>query len=70
MSNSSVLSCEDLRAITGYQRQSDVARCLRNQGVRVFNGRAGPWTTLDLINQAGGLIQGANEDEIDPKQII
>lgn len=70
MNSSPVLSCDDLRTITGYQRQSDVARCLREQGVKVFNGRSGPWTTIDLINQAGGLIQGANEEEIDPKRII
>ncbi|MBZ5875977.1 DUF4224 domain-containing protein [Chromohalobacter israelensis] len=70
MKNSAVLSCEELKAITGYQRPADVARCLREQGVRVFNGRTGPWTTLDLINQAGGLVNGANEEEIDPKKII
>ncbi|MAR73687.1 DUF4224 domain-containing protein [Halomonas sp.] len=70
MNTSTVLSCEDLKQITGYQRPGDVARCLREQGVRVFNGRSGPWTTIDLINQAGGLVQQANDDDIDPRQII
>lgn len=70
MSSQTVLSCEDLKQITGYQRAGDVARCLRDQGVRVFNGRSGPWTTIDLINQAGGLRHGHDDDDLDPRQVI
>ncbi|AXI59211.1 hypothetical protein DLD99_01560 [Pseudomonas kribbensis] len=50
-----VLVFTDLQRITGYQRRSDVERSLIDQGVRVFRGRTGPWTTLDLINQAAGI---------------
>ena len=50
-----VLTFQDLQQITGYQRRSDVERSLINQGVRLFRGRTGPWTTLDLINHAGGV---------------
>jgi len=46
---------EDLQRITGYQRRSDVERSLIEQGIRLFRGRTGPWTTLSLINQAAGL---------------
>ncbi len=67
--HSGVLGCEALRQITGYQRPADIARCLREQGVRVFHGRRGPWTTLDLINQAGGLGDPAANDTLDPRQI-
>lgn len=49
------MTFEDLRRITGYSRRADVERTLREQGVRVFRGRTGPWTTLALINHAGGL---------------
>lgn len=59
----SLISCKELMAITGYQRPADVARCLREQGVHVFNGRAGPWTTLDLINRAGGIEPGKSAKE-------
>jgi hypothetical protein len=52
---SNVLTFEDLKRITGYARRADVERTLREQGVRLFRGRTGPWTTLELINQAGGL---------------
>lgn len=70
MKNSVVLSCEDLKEITGYQRPGDVARCLRDQGVRVFNGRSGPWTTLDLINQAGGLQFQIDTEQLDPHNVL
>ncbi|MCU1740048.1 MULTISPECIES: hypothetical protein [unclassified Pseudomonas] len=50
-----VLVFTDLQRITGYQRRSDVERSLTDQGVRIFRGRTGPWTTIDLINQAGGV---------------
>jgi Domain of unknown function (DUF4224) len=55
MSAARVLEFEDLQRLTGYSRRSDVERALRSQGIRIFIGRRGPWTTLDLINQAGGL---------------
>lgn len=51
----SVLDFEDLQRITGYQRRSDVERTLIEQGIRMFRGRTGPWTTIDLINLAGGV---------------
>ncbi len=50
-----VLVFTDLQRITGYQRRSDVERSLVDQGIRLFRGRTGPWTTLDLINQAAGM---------------
>lgn len=71
MANSSVLSCDELRAITGYQRAADIERCLVEQGVTVFRGRLGPWTTLDLINKAGGLTPQAQNDNVyDPDTIL
>lgn len=71
MSSTSVLSCEDLRQITGYQRSADIERCLREQGINVFRGRLGPWTTVDLVNLAGGLKPAAtNDDTYDPDSIL
>lgn len=37
-----VLTFQDLQQVTGYQRRSDVERCLIDQGVRIFRGRSGP----------------------------
>ncbi len=50
-----VLGADELKEITGYQRTSDVERCLESQGIRFFHGKNGPWTTIDLINAAKGL---------------
>ncbi|MDO0945953.1 DUF4224 domain-containing protein [Chromohalobacter israelensis] len=71
MSSPNVLSCDDLKAITGYQRPADIERCLREQGINVFRGRLGPWTTVDLVNLAGGLKPAAtNDDTYDPDSIL
>ncbi|TDJ76987.1 hypothetical protein E2H86_10980 [Pseudomonas putida] len=51
---STVLTFQDLQRLTGYTRRSGVEGALRKQGIRWFWGRHGPWTTLDLVNQAGG----------------
>lgn len=61
MSAAKVLEFEDLQRVTGYTRRSDVERALRTQGIKVFQGRKGPWTTVDLVNQAGGLNAGGDE---------
>lgn len=67
----SLITCQELMAITGYQRPADVARCLREQGIHVFNGKTGPWTTLDLINRAGGIEAGkTTDDAVNPEDIL
>lgn len=50
-----VLTTDDLKKITSYERAGDVEQCLKKQGIRFFLGKNGPWTTIDLINAAGGL---------------
>lgn len=57
-----VLSAADLRAITGYERDGDVRRCLSEQGIRFFWGKEGVWTTIDLINGAAGLVPARGPD--------
>lgn len=56
-----LVTFQDLQRITGYARRSDIERTLQEQGIHMFYGRSGPWTTLDLINQAGGLADGNQE---------
>jgi hypothetical protein len=55
MSAARVIEFEELQRITGYSRRADVEKALRGEGIRIFLGRKGPWTTVDLVNQAGGL---------------
>ena len=49
-----VLTFQDLQRLTGYTRRSGVEGALRKQGIRWFWGRSGPWTTIEMVNQAGG----------------
>ena len=53
--SAATIDYEELKELTGYQRRGDVERCLKDQGIRFFIGRAGVWTTVDLVNAAGGL---------------
>ena len=66
MSTSRILGFEQLQHITGYSRRADVEKTLREQGIRVFYGRGRPWTTVDLINKAGGL-HAAENDSYSPE---
>lgn len=56
------LTTADLLELTGYTRVADVERCLTRQNVRFFWGKDGPWTTLDLINAAGGVNRSSNDE--------
>jgi hypothetical protein len=58
------LELEELPRITGYTRRADVERALHGEGIRIFLGRRGPWTTVDLVNQAGGL-KPVDQDKYD-----
>lgn len=65
---SRVLTFEDLQLLTGYRRRADVERALVAQGIKLFRGRLGPWTTIDLVNQAGGLsAMGSRDDQYSPE---
>jgi len=57
----SLIETRDLLTLTGYQKPADAARCLRKQGIKIFEGKDGPWTTLALINAAGGLGEFATQ---------
>ena len=51
-----LLTQEDLLAASGFERAGDLARSLREQGIHYFTGKGGRiWTTIDLVNMAGGL---------------
>jgi len=68
-----LLTCDQLLHVTGYERPSDLCRALDAQGVRYFKGKGGkPWTTIDLINAAAGLVRPAydQQDELlDPDDV-
>ena len=59
-----VLTTTDLKQVTGYKRAGDIERCLQKQKIKFFYGKDGVWTTIDLINAAGGILP-EQEDEQD-----
>lgn len=66
-----VLEFEDLKRLMKYQRVADVEACLTRQNIRFFNGRNGPWTTLDALNDALGIQARPGNDEVyAPDEVI
>jgi hypothetical protein len=57
-----VLNADELRVLTGLDRDADIQRVLRKQGILCFPGKDGPWTTLELVNLAGRRQLGLEED--------
>lgn len=62
MTNQNVITFEDLKIVTGYERAGDVEKCLQRDGIRYFTNRKGVWTTLALVNAAGGIVNGQQQD--------
>ena len=57
-----ILTVHELVALTGCERWGDVTRSLSEQGIRFFLGKGGDlWTTIDLVNAAGGLSPDGSE---------
>lgn len=48
-----VLSTADLLRATGYTSVGVMRRRLEAQGIRLFEGKDGPWTTTQLLREAG-----------------
>lgn len=68
-----LLSCEDLLFATGFERVGEMRRALDQAGIRYFLGRAGrPWTTMDLVNAAGGLVptSGQGDGKLRPEDVF
>ena len=60
--SSAIVGFDDLRAITGYTRLSDVQEHLTRLGVQYFLGRGTISTTVDLLNASRGLQPYLAED--------
>jgi len=55
-STTALISTEQLKIFTGYDRPGDIERCLRTAGIRYFHGKGGRIvTTTDAINAALGI---------------
>ncbi len=52
---SNIVTSDDLKSATGYDRTADIEKCLRKNGVRFLYGKKGIYTTIDALNAAMGL---------------
>ncbi|MCU7806400.1 MAG: DUF4224 domain-containing protein [Candidatus Thiodiazotropha sp. (ex Semelilucina semeliformis)] len=59
----STITYERLQELTGYERPSELKKCLKSQGITFLRGKAGhPFTTLTALNRAMG-IDNTQKDE-------
>lgn len=60
-----LIKFKELQEITGYKRASDIEGALKAEGIACFHGKDNTvWTTLDIINAAGGLVPKNDERKI------
>lgn len=50
---SPIVDADELRACTNIQQNAALERYLRKHGIPYFPSAAGPWTTVQLLNEAG-----------------
>ena len=66
-----LVSTEELLAVTNFENVGPMKKKLEKQGIKLFDGKDGPWTTLDLINAAGGIkSESSNDTEFYPDDIV
>jgi hypothetical protein len=62
------LSTADLLEVTGFHSPGALRRSLEKQGVPFFEGKDGPWTTIDLLN-AVKLGRETDRDRYSPEML-
>lgn len=58
--NPHIVDADELRRLSGKKSASAVRRWASSHGIRVVDGKSGPWTTLEAVNKALG-VSSANE---------
>jgi hypothetical protein len=67
--NSHMVDAETLRQRSGKKSRSAIRKWASAQGFRVFDGKDGPWTTLEALNAALG-VGSANDEAYDPNKVL
>ena len=60
MSDNSIIAFEQLQKITGFEQKAAIKRHLTASGVRFFETPRSLYTTVELMNAAGGLVFNPN----------
>lgn len=53
MTHPAIINSEVLKELTGISQEAALRRALEKQGIKLFEGKKGPWTTVGLIELAG-----------------
>jgi hypothetical protein len=64
--NPHIVDAEQLRLLSGKKTPAAVRRWASEQGIRVKDGDAGPWTTIEALNAAIGVSSAANDRAYSP----
>jgi hypothetical protein len=67
--NPHVVDAFQLRELSGKRTASAVRRWATKQGIRVRDGKEGPWTTVEALNEALG-VSSANDSAYRPGEVI
>ena len=67
--NAHIVDAAMLRQLSGKRNASAVRRWASAQGLRVLDGKDGPWTTTEALNVALG-VGSANDDAYKPDQVL
>lgn len=65
-----IVDAKQLRERSGKRTASAIRRWATRQGIRVFDGAEGPWTTLEALNKALGVSSEAGNDEAYGRDIL
>jgi hypothetical protein len=67
--NPHIVDAVQLRSLSGKRTASAVRRWASAQGIRVRDGKDGPWTTVEALNAALG-VDSANDEAYDPERVL
>jgi|TARA_R110000772_G_scaffold13998_2_gene40791 hypothetical protein len=62
MSDNSIVTFEQLQEMTGFNQKGAIKRHLMTSGVSFFETPRSLYTTVELLNSAGGLVQNINPE--------
>ncbi len=68
--NTQIVTQNDLQEILGYKRPGDIARWLRDNGIHYFYKQGRVFTTIGLIESAGGLLPYSGVETNTQEQIL
>jgi hypothetical protein len=64
--NHHIIDAAELRRQSGLTQHAAVKRWASAQGIRVFDGADGPWTTIEAVNKALGVSSASNDHAYSP----